>query len=259
MEVHRRFDSPYGSRSIRTRWASGSETGVVETSTARFVTSIDSSYTPEVATEAMRGETTRERLLEAAMAMLDAHGEAGVRVDAIADMAGITKPSLYHFFGDRDGLVAAAQAERYRRSMLFGMDAQTEATRRCSSRAEFRRLVRTWTDAIASPDGVDRRRVRIQVLGSAVSRPALRAQVAEVDADAARRLAELVNFAKARGWVSMTFDAEVAAMWWYGMITGRFLAEAERPGGSLIRREWDAVCTEVVQRLLFGETPPDDE
>lgn len=193
------------------------------------------------------------------MAMLDAHGEAGVRVDVVSDMAGITKPSLYHFFGDRDGLVAAAQAERYRRSMLFGMDAQTEATRRCSSRAEFRRLVRGWTDAISSPDGNDRRRVRIQVLGSAVSRPALRAQIAEVDADAARQLAELVNVAKSRGWVSLQFDSEVAAMWWYGMITGRFMVEADRPGGSLIRREWDAICTEVVQRLLFGDTPSDDE
>ncbi|MGA1441022.1 MAG: TetR/AcrR family transcriptional regulator [Ilumatobacteraceae bacterium] len=212
-----------------------------------------------MSTDNAPGDSSRERLLAAAMAMLDANGEAGVRVDTVADMAGITKPSLYHFFGDRDGLVAAAQAERYRRSMLFGMEAQAEATRRCTSRAEFRRLVRGWTEAISSEQGMDRRRVRVQVLGSAVSRPGLRARIAEVDADAARQLAELVNFAKSNGWVSMTFDAEVAALWWYGMITGRFLAEAERPGGSLIRREWDAVCTEVVQRLLFGETPPDDE
>lgn len=38
---------------------------------------------------------TSERILEAAIAAVEAGGEAGLRLDAIAAEAGITKPSIY--------------------------------------------------------------------------------------------------------------------------------------------------------------------
>lgn len=48
----------------------------------------------------------RERLLDAAAALLASEGPA-VSTRAICEAAGVTAPTLYHYFGDRDGLLAA--------------------------------------------------------------------------------------------------------------------------------------------------------
>ncbi len=189
-------------------------------------------------------------MLEAAIALLETGGEAAVRVDPVVDAASVTKPSLYHYFGDRDGLIVAAQAERYRRSLLYGMQSQREAIEQCQSREEFIGLVGGWMAEISGPEGEQRRRVRVDVLGSAATRPQLRAQTGEIDKLAASELGDQMRIAEARGWLSTRFDLDVAATWWFGMMNGRYLVEEVQT--PLVRREWDAIATEVSLHLLFN-------
>lgn len=49
----------------------------------------------------------RQKILIAAIAALAKEGRAGVRVDGIAADAGINKRMIYHYFGDREGLIDA--------------------------------------------------------------------------------------------------------------------------------------------------------
>jgi AcrR family transcriptional regulator len=193
---------------------------------------------------------TRERLIAAAMDQIEADGEAGVRVDQVAQAAGVTKASLYHFFGDRDGLVVAAQAERYRIALRDGMDSQTTAVRACRSRDEFEELVRNWMLWTFSDAAIERRRVRVDVLGSSVSRPRLREQLAQTDREVCHELAELMLIAHDKGWIDMPFDLDAAAMWWFGMLNGRYLVEHEHGAERLAG--WDAVATEATVRIVFG-------
>ncbi len=181
---------------------------------------------------------TRDRLLAGAISLIETGGEAAVRVETVASMAGVARPSLYHFFGDREGLIVAAQAERYKESLFYKMDTQTEAARNCATRDEFVDFVRSTFTYLTLPDAEQRRRVRVEVLGSAVSRPRLRALIAEADTQAARRLGALLRIAQDRGWLTVQFDLDVAAAWWFGMINGRYLVEGDS-GSALIRREWD--------------------
>lgn len=51
-------------------------------------------------------ETTRDRLLQSAARLLSSQGVA-VSTRAICEDAGVTAPTLYHYFGDRDGLLQA--------------------------------------------------------------------------------------------------------------------------------------------------------
>jgi AcrR family transcriptional regulator len=53
----------------------------------------------------------RERLLEAAAEELTRDGELSTR--AVCDAAGVGAPTLYHHFGDKDGLIEAAVAVAY--------------------------------------------------------------------------------------------------------------------------------------------------
>jgi len=54
-----------------------------------------------------QGAASRERLLEAAVALFAERGVAATGVDAVARKAGIVKSALYWHFGSKQGLVAA--------------------------------------------------------------------------------------------------------------------------------------------------------
>jgi AcrR family transcriptional regulator len=51
--------------------------------------------------------TVRTRILETAAGLLAQSADADVSTRAICDAAGVTAPTLYHHFGDKDGLLAA--------------------------------------------------------------------------------------------------------------------------------------------------------
>lgn len=67
-------------------------------------------------------DRTRARILAAALAEFSAKGQAGARVDAIADRAGSNKRMLYHYFGDKEGLFRAVLRAKIaeRRAMFEG-------------------------------------------------------------------------------------------------------------------------------------------
>lgn len=50
---------------------------------------------------------TETAILDAASALLEAHGPDGLTTRAVCEAAGIKSPTLYHHFGDKDGLERA--------------------------------------------------------------------------------------------------------------------------------------------------------
>lgn len=56
---------------------------------------------------------TKAHLTAAALAVIEAEGIAGFSTRVVCDKAGVTAPTLYHHFGDADGLISAAVARGY--------------------------------------------------------------------------------------------------------------------------------------------------
>jgi AcrR family transcriptional regulator len=76
-------------------------------------------------TKAPRAEQTKQRLLDAALAVYRTHGHAGFNVHAIVAESGVSLGSLYHHFGSMDGLAAAL----YARSMSALLEQVAAAVR----------------------------------------------------------------------------------------------------------------------------------
>jgi AcrR family transcriptional regulator len=55
----------------------------------------------------------RENLLHCALNLFASRGYDAVGVQEIAEAAGITKPTLYHYFGSKSGLLSTLLAENY--------------------------------------------------------------------------------------------------------------------------------------------------
>lgn len=70
-------------------------------------------------------EDTRSRILDAAIGMMDAGGEASVRVAVIAQKLDIAEPSIYHHFTNRAALVEAAYVEWYWRCLKIQVPMET--------------------------------------------------------------------------------------------------------------------------------------
>jgi TetR/AcrR family transcriptional regulator, transcriptional repressor for nem operon len=59
-----------------------------------------------------RGQASRDRLVQAAVASVVDHGVKQLRVDEVLAAAGSSKSQMYHYFSDRDSLIDAAVARR---------------------------------------------------------------------------------------------------------------------------------------------------
>lgn len=63
-------------------------------------------------------ETARGKILKAAETMFQRYGVAKTTMDDVAKEAGVSRPTVYRYFGDRDSLIIALIETRSRR--LFG-------------------------------------------------------------------------------------------------------------------------------------------
>lgn len=196
--------------------------------------------------------TTRDRLLAAAIEVIEADGEQSVRVRDIAAAAGVTEAPLYHYFGDRDGLISEAQALRYGQGQIEVIEEFAAAAVRCRSAEEFLAVVRSSLEEVYQPARAPRRAARVNVLGSAVSRPELWERLADQQAAANAMLADVVSIAQARGFVRPDFDANMFAVWVLGMGTGRVLLELDPDAAG--STEWNSIAIDAALAVM-GHPP----
>jgi AcrR family transcriptional regulator len=153
-------------------------------------------------TESVAGlPARRERLLRVAMRHLESGSAESLRVTTIAAEAGVAVGLINHYFGSRDGLVAAAQQRR-----IVGETQQDIAGSRAAlaGATDFEQLM----DGIrmVARQTVDRARAEVRLsrfaaIATAHGRPAARNEIAEVLGGQVGDMAELIADAQARGLV----------------------------------------------------------
>lgn len=192
--------------------------------------------------------STRDRLIEAAISLIETDGEAGVRVDQVAATAGFTKPVVYHHFTDKDMVIVEAQAERYRRSLEAASRGVIAAISQVKSKEEFDARLEEAIVSFADPESRRQRSIRHEVIGSAVSHPELREAVALANRVYVSGLATEVDRWKSQGWVNPRFSSQELAEWWAVQVHGHHFIESVR--GEQEPDEWVKVILTTVRYLL---------
>ena len=198
----------------------------------------------------MERHPTQQKILDETIRIIEATGEASVRVHDIEVAVGVTAPSIYHFFGSREGLVSAAQTERLVRSFAEFNAVSDSILSRVSSRAELREAVRNLLVMIYDPARSLPRQQRLFALGSAEGRPDLAVVIGEAARSFLRQLAESFQVFKDNGWTRPDLDLEAFIQWLAGQILGRVYIEigcepAPNPA-------WDAISIDAVMFVAFG-------
>ena len=183
---------------------------------------------------------TRERLLKAAAAAIDKGGESAVRIRDLTKACNITAPSIYHFFGSREGLIDAAQAFRFSRGQRQLSQAFASAIHTCKNKTQFVELAHQFLQIMFAADRRVIRNSRLNVLGNAINRPALSKELALVQDQSNQILGESLDFAQAKGWVRDDFNTEMFAAWLNGVVNSRRLIEMN--GTHPLSDEWDVIA-----------------
>jgi AcrR family transcriptional regulator len=194
-------------------------------------------------------DDNRTKILDLAIAAIDAGGEAAVRVNHIVEEAGVTPPVLYYHFGNRDGLVTAAQVERYSRQIRQDIEAIGRAVSLCNSSAELRKvLIATWMTSFA--ERRDSRWRRVNVVGSAFARPELEAEVLRAQDEIVEGLVAVLQPCNERRWLRDGIDLPSAIAWQHSVLLSRVFVERGVQQGELA--EWDQLTLESLVNAFFG-------
>ena len=191
---------------------------------------------------------TRTRLLNAAVRVIDKGGESALNVHKVALEAGVTVPSLYHFFGSREGLVEEAQVARFEKGMQVVGLSLDETLAGITTARKYKETLRKWLHSLLGGPNSRFRRTRATVIASAVNNPSLAARIADIQEQHVRRISTYLNYGRSKGWVDDDLDIEAISLWTTTQLNGRVVLELD-PKQRYIR-EWDKLFVESVMHTL---------
>jgi len=198
-----------------------------------------------------RSRSTRERVLDVVADLLEAGGEAAVRIDEVRDGAGVSIGSIYHHFGDRDGLIVSAQVRLFSRYTEAEIVALSDIVQRAEDGRAFRRAVRTLTLQTSSGLRVAERWIRIGVLASTVGRVELRDEIRHLQTTLMDAFQAHVAQGQARGFFRSDLDARAIAQFVEAYSLGRALNEVdERP---VPDEDWERVVWAALEGLFVSD------
>ncbi len=197
-----------------------------------------------------RKTDTRERLIDAAIEVIEAEGEQAIKMGAIADAVGVSAPSIYHFFSDREALIVEAFAEMYRRAQAVVMTSVIPIAEEADTPEKFQAIMKLALESTAEDDGIRRREMYTSVLGAAVRRPELQNKLVELNRLNAARNQTFAELGRERGFVHENFDFRVLGLFATAVTASRHYADID---DDVDHSEWDAILHETFRHLLFDK------
>ena len=193
---------------------------------------------------------TAQLILDQAIVIIEDRGEAHLRIQDLTREAGVSVPSVYHFFGSREGVIEAAHAERFSRSLALAIEVFDGWVSSCETEAEFREAVQKILDFMFVPEHASYRIQRINALGNTLGRPNLAARIGELSRQHNASLVAMLLPAQQKGWIRPELDLSAFAYWVAGQLLGRIYIEVGQEAVS--DGAWNAVSAEATLFLLFG-------
>ena len=203
---------------------------------------------PEPAQE--RAVPTVQAVLNATIQMLEDGGEAAVRLDEVLRVSGISRGSLYHHFGSREGLIEAARLAQFTRSVNEDIAVLRQAILDSPSKETLSKRLRVITEAVGSIERKHQRLFRISILASAYGRPTLERALGDEQKLVTNQIADLVSQSQERGWIRTDVNPRAVASFIQAYSLGRVLVDIDPDRAS--DDDWFDVVSIAVEHLLFG-------
>lgn len=187
----------------------------------------DVANTEQSARRQARSATTVDALIAAVVVEMESVGELGVRLESVAERAGVSLGAIYHHFGDKEGLLDAARLDQFTRHADRDTAALREALAPISRHADLLRALPRILSAFHASDRRPIRAQRLANLAAALTRSEYGARIAEVQHRVTRELADLVDGLKERGALDVSADSLAIATFVQAYTLGQVVADVD--------------------------------
>lgn len=170
---------------------------------------------------------TKQALLDAAIADMEASGEASIRVRKVIADAGATNGSIAYHFGSREGLVQEAIAERYLSAVSRGLDVFTARISEVSTDSQLEEFFREELQRLGDSAFHELRVRRITALGAALLRDGLRERIIDGQSEYFDRASLPIQRLQQLGVIDRSIDARAFAAWFLGLLLSRVLSDID--------------------------------
>lgn len=150
-------------------------------------------------------KTTAELIVQEARAIVEERGENALRVSEVAERCGVAVGLLYHYFADREAIIAAVRADQF----ATRVESDILALKTLSESGNNADIVDVIIDQYSDPHNQDRlghRTQRMEVIVTAKHNPALLETLVESQNRLTAEILETIRNAKANGLVDHDVD-----------------------------------------------------
>ena len=192
--------------------------------------------------------STRQRLIELAIIELDKNGLSGFDLDDLLAKSKISKGSLYHHFGSKNGLITAAEVHlllaTYEQGnrLLRLLVANTKNADEFASHMEL--MVRTATN----DESQESRRRRLRAIALAQNNPTLAEKIRINQIEGSNYLAETMQIAVDKGWLRPDINVRAFSYWQQGMFFGHKLLDIS--GEDDLKEPWNEIAIIALRAFL---------
>lgn len=192
-----------------------------------------------------RGTSTVERALDVVISILDSDGEASLRLADVSERSRVSIGSIYHHFGNREGLIAAAHERQFRDSLSYRGQTDAMTYLAAPTPSDFiREFDETLQVSEASEVAAGRRR-RFELIGAAATRPQDLPGVVALETAYLDAGEEIGQVLQDRGWLKDGVEPRAFALFLHSVSMVRVVRELD---DSVSFNAWRA----VVRRALEG-------
>ena len=172
-----------------------------------------------------RGRATAAKLIEFASKELDRVGPAKFDVDSVLRKSKISKGSLYHHFGSKNGLLVAVETHQFTKFLADQNTLFRDLVETCQSAGDFLSLIIAVIKISGLPENRDLRKKRIRAIVVAQHDKELAEFIKTEQIKDSNYLAETFQFAKDRGWLKPDIDVLATSYWIQGIFIGHIMLD----------------------------------
>ncbi len=172
-----------------------------------------------------RGRATAAKLIEFTARELDRVGPVKFDIDSVLRKSKISKGSLYHHFGSKNGLLVAVETHQFTKFLTDQNILLRGLVETCQSASDFLTLITAVIKTSGLPEGRDLRKKRIRAIVVAQHDRELAEFVKTEQIKDSNYLAETFQIAKDRGWFKPDVDVLTTAYWIRGVFVGRIMLD----------------------------------
>ena len=191
---------------------------------------------------------TRQRLIDLALIELDKNGLSGFDLDDLLAKSKISKGSLYHHFGSKNGLITAAEVHLLLATYEQGNRLLRLLVENTKNADEFASHMELMVRTATNDESQESRRRRVRAIALAQHNPTLAEKIRISQIEGSAYLADTMQIAVDNGWLRPDINVRAFSYWQQGMFFGHKLLDISEEDD--LHEPWNEIAIIALRAFL---------